>query len=212
MKAIVILAVVALVLAMTSSAAQAEFTFKARQLDKKFETYNVKKISLALTGTWSAGAKVDPAKMAEFITEILERKGYQVVIKKEKGEKDESVDAILKVGYRSMTAGSIAYTEIGTGKGGTAVDYYVQGSAQLTLAKPPKKTLYSASGTTASQYKSMGGNTFTMLDPAREFCRILEPIPAAPEAEEKKGKEEGQEKEKKEEGGKKDKGKKEEEK
>jgi len=182
-------------------------------LDPKFETYNVKKIALVVSGTWkSSGAKVDPAKMADYITGVLERKGYEVVVpKKGKGEKEEPVDATLKVIYKSMSVGSVMAVEGDTNKGVELKDYSVSGTAVLTLATKGKKVVFKAQATTASQFKDLGvkdGEHYVdMGDPAHEFAQIVKPLPALPEAKEKEGKEGEKSEGKKGEGEKKDEGK-----
>ena len=182
-------------------------------VDKKFESYNVKKIGLMVSGTWKgASAKVDPSKISGCIAERLERKGYEVVIlKKEKGEKEAPVDATLKVLYKSMSVGSLGAVEEGSGKGVELKDYSVSGSVQLSLATGTKKVIFKAAATTSSQFKDGGTKDGTQYidvgDPAEEFAKIVNPIPNGPGATEKEGKEgeKAGEKEKKDEGGKKEK-------
>jgi hypothetical protein len=208
MKVGIRLVEIALAVALIGGVARAEFKGR-HDLDKKFETYNVKKIALDVRGTWAgAASKVDPKKVIDNITEALERKGYEVVeLKKGKAEKEVSADAVLKVMYKSMSVGALPFVD-----GSTRTDYAINGSAQLALTATGKKVIYKASGGTASVFQEKGRSeegrrTIDTGDPAQEFAKIVDPIPSLPEAKEKEGKEgeKAGEGEKKDEGGKKEK-------
>lgn len=152
-------------------------------LDKKFESYNVKRIALDVKGSWKGTlAKVEPSKVAGALADALERKGYEVIIKKGKDDKDEQpADATLKVVYQSMTVGTLTSTE-----GDAYTDRAINGSVQLILNAPGKKVIFKASGGTAGVFKEMGVKDGVRVihlgDPAEEFAKILQPLPAHPDA------------------------------
>ncbi len=159
-------------------------------LDKKYATYDIKRIELQVSGSWSSPAcKLEPAKVADLLAAVLDRKGYAVVIRKGKSDKtEEPADAVLKAVYKTMSVGSATFTD-----GSTLTDYTISGSVQLALTAAGKKVVYRATGGTWTTWKDKGREggvrTIEVGDPAEEFCKIIDPLPSRPEKEKEDQKE-----------------------
>ena len=70
--------------------------------------------------------------MADRIGKVLRKKGYGVVVKKDKHEKGDPADAILAIGYKAETVGR-----------GAESRHIIRGAAELSVTAGAKKVVIS---------------------------------------------------------------------